>query len=395
MTVDQNTQHQSGVPADAGFATRAIHAGQDADPATGATIVPIYQTSTYTQLEIGKHRGFDYSRTINPTRIALEAQLAALEEAAHGIAFASGMAATSAIMNILSAGDHVIVGEDLYGGSYRLFTKVLSRYGLRFSFVDLRDPQALDAAQTPETKLIWVETPTNPLLRLVDIAGIAARRRPGQVFVVDNTFASPYFQRPLGLGADIVMHSTTKYIGGHSDVVGGVACTNTAELAATIRFHQNAVGGVPSPFDAWLTMRGAKTLKLRMRAHEENALAVAAYLASRDDVEAVHYPGLGSHPQHELATRQMFGFGGMLSFTMTGDYARVQRFVQRTKLFSLAESLGGVESLLCHPATMTHGSIPTAEREARGISDRLLRLSVGIEETEDLIADLRQGLDGA
>jgi cystathionine beta-lyase/cystathionine gamma-synthase len=376
-----------------GFSTRAIHAGQEADETTGATIVPIYQTSTYTQLEIGKHRGFDYSRTNNPTRQALEQQLAALEEASHGIAFSSGMATTSAIMNLLSSGDHVIVGEDLYGGSYRLFTKVLPRYGVEFTFVDARDLAAIDAAQTPKTKLIWIETPTNPLLRLFDIKAIAGRKRPGQILVVDNTFASPYFQTPLNLNADIVMHSTTKYIGGHSDVVGGIACTNNPELAATIKFHQNAVGGVPSPFDAWLTMRGAKTLKLRMKAHAENAQAIAEYLEKRDDVEAVHYPGLTTHPQHALAKQQMHGFGGMLSFTMRGDFDRVKRFVTKTHLFSLAESLGGVESLICHPASMTHGSIPAAERESRGISERLLRLSVGIEETDDLIQDIKQALD--
>jgi len=376
----------------AGFATRAIHAGQEADPTTGATIVPIYQTSTYTQLGIGEHRGFDYSRTNNPTRAALETQLAAMEQAEHGIAFASGMATTSAVMNLLSAGDHVVVGEDLYGGSYRLFTKVLPRYGLTFTFVDLTNPANLAAALRPETKLIWIETPTNPCLRLVDIAGIAAQRKPGQLLVVDNTFASPFFQRPLAHGADIVVHSTTKYIGGHSDVIGGVALTNHAEVAATIRFHQNAIGGVPSPFDAWLTMRGAKTLALRMRAHQANAIAIAEFLEQHADVEAVNYPGLSTHPQHDLARRQMEGFGGMLSFTLRGGMERVRRFVKETRLFSLAESLGGIESLLCHPATMTHGSLPPEERERRGIGNTLLRLSVGIEEGEDLIADLAQAI---
>jgi cystathionine beta-lyase/cystathionine gamma-synthase len=378
---------------DFAFETRAIHAGQAADPTTGATIVPIYATSTYTQLGIGEHRGFDYSRTINPTRVALEQQLAALEEAEFGIAFASGMAATSAVMNLLSAGDHVIVGDDLYGGTYRIFTKVLSRYGLTFTFVDLRDPQAVATAMRPETKLIWIETPTNPLLNLVDIEAVSRQRKPGQIVVVDNTFATPYFQRPLTLGADIVVHSTTKYIGGHSDVVGGVALTNNSELAATIRFHQNACGGVPGPFDAWLTMRGAKTLSLRMREHASNAQAVAEVLAGRKDVESVNYPGLSTHPQHALARKQMSGFGGMLSFTMSGDFERVQRVVKATRLFSLAESLGGVESLMCHPATMTHGSIPKEDRERRGISDRLLRLSVGIENAQDLIADITHALD--
>ena len=295
-------------------------------------------------------------------------------------------------MTLVASGDHVIVGEDLYGGSYRLFTRVLPRYGITFSFVDLRDPQALEAAQRPETKLIWLETPTNPLLRLVDISAIAARRRAGQILVVDNTFATPYFQRPLQLGADIVVHSTTKYIGGHSDVVGGFACTNNQALADSIRFHQNAMGGVPSPFDAWLTMRGAKTLKLRMQAHAHNAQAVAEYLAAHDDIQAVHYPGLSQHPQHALARQQMHGFGGMVSFVAHGGLERVKRFVKATRLFSLAESLGGVESLLCHPATMTHGAIPPDERAKRGIGDDLLRLSVGIEEPEDLIADLAHAL---
>ena len=375
------------------FETKAIHAGQEAEASTGATIVPIYATSTYTQLGIGEHRGFDYSRTINPTRVALETQLAALEDAEFGVAFASGMAATSAVMNLLSAGDHVVVGDDLYGGTYRIFTKVLTRYGLTFTFVDLRDPQAVTTAMRPETKMIWIETPTNPLLNLVDIASVAQQRKPGQLIVVDNTFATPYFQQPLHLGADVVVHSTTKYIGGHSDVVGGIAMTNDPELAATIKFHQNACGGVPGPFDAWLTMRGAKTLSLRMREHASNALSIAQTLAARADIESVNYPGLPSHPQHALAQAQMRGFGGMLSFTMQGNGERVKRFVKQTKLFSLAESLGGVESLMCHPATMTHGSIPKEDRERRGITDRLLRLSVGIENVDDLIKDLTTALD--
>jgi len=380
---------------EAGFATRAIHAGQDADPATGATIVPIYQTSTYTQTAIGEHKGFDYSRTINPTRLALERQLAALEEAEFCSAFASGMAATSAVMNLLSAGDHVVVGDDLYGGTYRLFTKVLSRYGLSFSFVDLSDLAAARAEIRPETKLIWAETPTNPLLKLSDIAALAALKSAGQILVVDNTFATPYFQQPLQLGADVVVYSTTKYIGGHSDVVGGAALTNDSALAESIKFHQNAVGGVPGPLDAWLVMRGAKTLAVRMREHARNAQAVAEFLSSRDDVAAVNYPGLPSDPGHALARRQMRGFGGMVSFTMRGPESRAFTFAKETKLFSLAESLGGVESLLCHPARMTHGSIPKEERERRGITDGLLRLSVGIEDAADLIADLRHALDAS
>jgi cystathionine beta-lyase/cystathionine gamma-synthase len=376
-----------------GFATRAIHAGQEADPTTGATIVPIYQTSTYTQSAVGEHKGFDYSRTINPTRLALERQLAALEEAAFCSAFASGMAATSAVMNLLSAGDHVVVGDDLYGGTYRLFARVLTRYGLTFSFVDLADAAATRAALRPETKLIWAETPTNPLLKLVDIAALAALKRPGQVLVVDNTFATPYLQSPLDLGADVVVYSTTKYIGGHSDAVGGAALTNDAAIAESIKFHQNAVGGVPGPMDAWLVMRGAKTLAIRMREHERNAQAVAEFLSSRDDVERVYYPGLPADSGHALAKRQMRGFGGMVSFVPRGPAERAFALAKATRFFSLAESLGGVESLICHPARMTHGSIPKEERERRGITDSLLRLSVGIEDAADLIGDLRQALE--
>ncbi len=375
------------------FSTKAIHVGQEADPATGATIVPIYATSTYTQEGIGNNKGFDYSRTINPTRVALERQLASLDNAEFCSAFGSGMAATSAVMNLLSAGDHVIVCDDLYGGTYRLFTKVLSRYGLRFTFVDMTDLAAVRAAVEPSTKLIWIETPTNPLLKIIDIAAITALRPAGGVVVVDNTFASPYLQSPLDLGADIVVYSTTKYIGGHSDVVGGAVVTRSKAIADVIRFHQNAVGGVPGPFDAWLTMRGAKTLALRMRQHEAGAHAVAEFLAARDDVAAVYYPGLSSHPQHAVAARQMRGFGGMVSFVPRGPASRAFAFAQNTTLFSLAESLGGVESLICHPATMTHGSIPKEDREARGITDSLLRLSVGIEDESDLIDDIKAALE--
>jgi len=387
------------------FSTKAIHVGQGADPATGATIVPIYQTSTYTQEAVGQHKGFDYSRSINPTRVALEAQLAALENAEYGCAFASGMAAESAVLNLLSAGDHVVVTDDLYGGTYRLFSRVLSRYGLEFTYVDMADLDAVRAAIKPNTKMFWVETPTNPLLKLIDIRAIAAichgevsnhaERSRGAIVVVDNTFASPYFQQPLSLGADVVVHSTTKYIGGHSDVVGGAALTNNKDLYETIKFHQNAVGGVPGPHDAWLTMRGAKTLALRMREHAKNAQAVAEFLQSHPEVERVYYPGLPSHPQHELAKRQMSGFGGMLSFTLKGPEQRAIDFAHRMKYFSLAESLGGVESLICHPARMTHGSIPKEEREKRGVTDGLLRLSVGIEDAEDLIEDLRGALEAS
>lgn len=377
------------------FSTKAIHAGQGADPATGATIVPIYQTSTYTQEAVGVHKGFDYSRTVNPTRVALEAQLAALEGAEYGSAFASGMAATSAVLNLLSAGDHVIVTDDLYGGTYRLFSRVLTRYGLEFTYVDMADADAVRAAVKPSTKMLWIETPTNPLLKLIDIraiADIAHGSNRDMIVVVDNTFASPYFQQPLTLGADVVVHSTTKYIGGHSDVVGGAALTSSKDFHDVIKFHQNAVGGVPGPHDAWLTMRGAKTLAVRMREHAKNAQAVAEFLEAHPEVQRVYYPGLASHPQHELAKRQMSGFGGMVSFTLKGPEQRAIDFANRMHYFSLAESLGGVESLICHPARMTHGSIPKEEREKRGVTDGLLRLSVGIEDIEDLIDDLRQAL---
>ncbi len=374
------------------FSTKAIHVGQGADPTTGATIVPIYQTSTYTQDAVGEHKGFDYSRTVNPTRVALEAQLASLENAQYGCAFASGMAATAAVLNILSAGDHVIVTDDLYGGTYRLFSRVLARYGLEFTYVDMANLDAVRAAIKPNTKMFWVETPTNPLLKLIDIRAMADLAADA-VVVVDNTFASPYFQQPLALGADVVVHSTTKYIGGHSDVVGGVAVMNDKDLYDVVKFHQNAVGGVPGPHDAWLTMRGAKTLALRMREHAANAMAVAEFLESHDEIDRVYYPGLASHPQHALAKRQMSGFGGMVSFTLKGPEQRAIDFAHRMKYFSLAESLGGVESLICHPARMTHGSIPKEEREKRGVTDGLLRLSVGIEDIEDLIEDLRSALE--
>lgn len=374
------------------FSTRAIHVGQDADPATGATIVPIYQTSTYTQSAVGEHKGFDYSRTINPTRLALEKQLASLEGGAHGYAFASGMAATSAVLNLLSQGDHAVVTDDLYGGTFRLLSRVLVRYGISVTYVDMSDIEAVRTAIRPNTQLFWVETPTNPLLKLIDIAAIAALKTGEQIVAVDNTFATPYFQQPLALGADVVVHSTTKYIGGHSDVVGGVAIVNDDAIADVIKFHQNAVGGVPGPNDAWLTMRGAKTLALRMQAHASNAQAVAEFLEAHPEVERVYYPGLRSHPQHELAKRQMSGFGGMVSFTLKGPQQRALEFAKRLRYFSLAESLGGVESLICHPARMTHGSIPKEDRERRGITDGLLRLSVGIEDVDDLLNDLAQTL---
>ncbi|MGA8840378.1 MAG: cystathionine gamma-synthase [Candidatus Aquilonibacter sp.] len=377
------------------FSTRAIHVGQEADPTTGATIVPVYQTTTYTQDAVGQHKGFDYSRTINPTRLALEKQLASLEGGAHGYAFASGMAATAAVLNLLSAGDHAVVTDDLYGGTYRLFSRVLNRYGLEFTYVDMSDVAAVRAAVRPNTKLFWLETPTNPLLKLIDIAALrhVADAAPGDIVVaVDNTFATPYFQQPLALGADVVVHSTTKYIGGHSDVVGGVAITNDDAIADVIKFHQNAEGGIPGPHDAWLTMRGAKTLALRMQAHARNAQAVAEFLEAHPEVDRVYYPGLPSHPQHALAKRQMSGFGGMVSFVLKGPPSRGLDFAHRLRFFSLAESLGGVESLICHPARMTHGSIPKEDRERRGVTDGLLRLSVGIEDIEDLLDDLGSAL---
>jgi cystathionine gamma-lyase len=376
------------------FATKAIHVGQDPDPATGATIVPIYQTSTYTQRAPGDHLGFDYSRTINPTRLALERCLASLENAKHGLCFASGMAAISATLDLLSSNDHVVVTDDLYGGTFRLFDKVLKRHGLTFTYVDASQPSEIAAALTPATRMLWLETPTNPLMKLVDIRGaVHACSSRGVLVVVDNTFATPFLQNPLDLGADIVVHSTTKYIGGHSDVVGGFAATNRDDAYQGMKFVQNAVGAVPGPFDCFLIMRGVKTLAVRMPAHERNARAVAEFLSSRQDVEKVFYPGLSSHPQHDLAKKQMRGFGGMLSFIPSGGAQRARAVARSTKLFSLAESLGGVESLVCHPVSMTHGSIPKEERDARGLSDALLRLSVGIESTADLIADLGSALD--
>lgn len=375
------------------FATRAIHAGQEADPATGATIVPIYATSTYTQAAVGEHKGFDYSRVSNPTRLSLETQLAALEEAEHCIAFASGLGAESAITSLLSAGDHVVVSDDTYGGTYRLFTRVLERFGMTFTFVDMTDHDAVRAAIRPNTKMLWIETPTNPMLRIIDIPALVALKPRGATVVVDNTFCTPFFQSPLALGADIAIHSATKYIGGHSDVIGGAAMTNDARIADDLRLLQKTLGATLSPFEAFLISRGAKTLALRMREHERNAHAIATFLAERDDVAQVFYPGLASHPQHELARTQMRGFGGIISMTLRGPESRALEVARRTKLFSLAESLGGVESLINHPARMTHGSIPKDERDRRGITDGLLRLSVGIESAHDLIADLRGALD--
>ncbi len=375
------------------FATKAIHVGQEPDPTTGATIVPIYQTSTFTQESPGAHKGFDYSRTVNPTRGALERCLASLENAQYGLCFSSGMAATAAVMNVCSSGDHVVVSDDLYGGTYRLFDKVLARYGMTFTYVDASLTQNVETGIHAATRMVWLESPTNPLLRLADISAVATLcKKHGVLLVVDNTFMPPYLQNPLALGADMVVHSTTKYIGGHSDVVGGFMATNKKALYEIVKFHQNSVGGVPSPFDCFLIMRGAKTLALRMREHDKNAHAVAEYLDGHPEVKTVYYPGLPSHPQHDIAKRQMRGYGGIVSFILKGASDRARAFACKTRIFSLAESLGGVESLICHPASMTHGAIPPDIREARGLDERLLRLSVGIEAQVDIIADLQQAL---
>lgn len=375
------------------FSTKAIHVGQDPDPTTGAVMTPIYQTSTYVQEGIGKHKGYEYARTGNPTRTALEACLASLENGRYGLCFASGLAAEMTVMNLLKQGDHVVVGEDVYGGTYRLFQKVMTKYGLKFSFVDSQDLANVEKAITKETRMLWLETPTNPLLRLVDIAAATKlAKSKGLISAVDNTFASPYLQNPLDLGADIVVHSTTKYIGGHSDVVGGALITNNTEIYDELKFHQNACGGVPGPQDCFLTMRGVKTLAVRMEQHQKNAMEIAKLLSKHEGLEKVIYPGLSDHPHHELAKKQMRGFGGMVSIVVKGGSQGAERFMTATKLFSLAESLGGVESLMCHPSTMTHGSIPKEDREARGIVDGLVRLSVGIEDVEDLLEDIKTAL---
>ncbi len=375
------------------FSTRAIHIGQAPDLSTGATIVPIYQTSTFTQEAIGKNKGYAYARSSNPTRTALETCLASLENGQHCLAFASGMAATSAVMMLLSAGDHVVACNDLYGGSYRVFTQVFERLGISYDFIDAREPQLIADACQENTRLVWLETPTNPLLRLVDIQAIVQAVQGRDLLVaVDNTFVSPYFQQPLDLGADLVVHSTTKYIGGHSDVVGGAIICNDSDLHQRLALIQNATGAVPAPFDAWLTLRGIKTLALRMQAHQKNALAIAGFLDSHPLITAVNYPGLPTHPQYALAQRQMSGFGGMMSFEVKGGLSAGKRVAESTQIFALAESLGGVESLIGHPATMTHAAIPAEQRRAIGLNDGLIRLSVGIEDSEDLIADLEQAL---
>jgi cystathionine beta-lyase/cystathionine gamma-synthase len=377
-----------------GFATRAIHVGQDPDPTTGAVIVPIYQTSTYAQSEVGVHKGYDYSRTANPTRAALESCLASLDSGRFGLAFASGMAAEDTVLHLLEAGSHVIASDDVYGGTFRLFHRVLERVGLCFTFVDATRTRNITDAIDERTRLIWLESPTNPLMKLIDIGAVAAAAHERGILVaVDNTFASPYCQRPLELGADLVHYSTTKYLGGHSDVVGGALVTSDAGLYEELKFLQNAVGGVPGPFDSWLVLRGMKTLAVRMRQHSANALQVACFLEQHSLVKRVYYPGLPSHPQHELARRQMVGgFGGMLSFEVRGGVEAAREVARRTRLFTLAESLGGVESLIELPALMTHASLPPERRAEVGIDDGLIRLSVGIEEGDDLVADLEQAL---
>ncbi|MSQ84993.1 MAG: cystathionine gamma-synthase [Myxococcales bacterium] len=378
------------------FATRAIHAGQDPEALTGAVVVPIYQTSTFAQPAPGQHLGHEYSRTSNPTRDALQVALASLERGSRAMCFSSGLAATHAIVALLDAGDHVVAMDDMYGGTFRQFDKVWRRHGITFTYTDLQDSAALDAACTERTKLLWLETPTNPMLKLVDIADLCKRAAAkGIVVAVDNTFATPALQRPLELGADLVVHSTTKYIGGHSDVVGGAAVVRDENLGNRLAFLQNANGATPGPFDSWLTLRGLKTLDLRMERHCRNAHAVAQYLQAHPRVAKVVYPGLPTHPQHALAARQMSGFGGMITVILDGDLACAQRFLSATRVFTLAESLGGVESLIEHPAIMTHASIPPERRREIGIDDALCRLSVGIEHVDDLVADLEAALVSA
>jgi len=385
---------QKALTPESGFSTRAIHAGQEPDPTTGAVTVPIYQTSTYAQEALGKHKGFEYARTHNVTRAALEGNLAALEGGAHGLCFASGLAATTALLQTLSSGDHVVAGNNLYGGTYRLFERVYRRLGLDFSYVDAARTGDFQGAMKPNTRLVFVETPTNPMMALTDLEAVAKiAHEKGAKLVVDNTFMTPYFQRPLSLGADVVLHSVTKYLNGHSDMVGGALVTSDPAMAEQLRFLQNASGGVPGPMDCWLALRGTKTLAVRMARHEENARVLADILARRVGPGKVFYPGLPTHPQHDLAKRQASGFGGMISFVPGDGSLEAGRAVfDRFRLFTRAESLGGVESLVCHPASMTHASVPRETRLSMGFADGLLRLSVGIEDVADLRADLEQAL---
>ena len=377
-----------------GLGTRAVHAGQEPEPLAGAVTMPIFQTSTYVQEALGRHKGHEYARVSNPTRDALERNVAALEGGTHGFAFASGMAAIDAVLTLLGTGDHVLCGENVYGGTHRLLEQVRSRTGLTFTFVDTSDVETVERAVRPATKLLFVETPTNPMMRIADLGALGALAAShGLLYAVDNTFATPVFQRPFEFGADIVVHSTTKYLNGHSDMVGGMVVTKREDLAERFAFLQKAVGAVPGPFDCWLVLRGTKTLTLRMHQHDRNGRRIAEWLAGDARVRTVYYPGLPSHPQHALACRQMSGFGGMISFE-TGSLEKARRVLERTRIFALAESLGGVESLIGHPATMTHAAVPKAMREGMGLTDGLVRLSVGIEDADDLVADLDQALTG-
>ena len=375
-----------------GFSTIAIHAGNEPDPTTGAVSVPIYQTSTYAQEGLGKHKGYEYARTQNPTRTALEKNIAALENARFGFAFASGMSATDATLKLVKAGDHVVLGDNTYGGTFRLFSKVLSNYGVEFDLADTSDISELEKAFKPNTKMVFVETPTNPVMTVTDLAAVSELSHArGAKVVCDNTFMSPYFQRPIEHGVDIVVHSTTKYLNGHSDSIGGFVALNDEQDAEWIKFVQNSVGAILSPFDSFLVLRGTKTLAVRMEAHDRNGRVVANFLAEHPNVQKVYYPGLTSHPQHELAKRQQSGFGGMVSFE-TGSLENAKKVLEGVKLCTLGESLGGVESLISHPATMTHASVPAEKRDKLGITDGLVRISVGIEDVEDIIEDLDQAL---
>jgi cystathionine gamma-lyase len=376
------------------FGTKAIHAGVHPDPTTGAIMTPIYQTSTYVQASPGKHKGYEYSRTQNPTRNALQQNLAALENGKHGLCFASGLGATDAVLKLLKPGDEVIAGNDLYGGTYRIFTKIFQNFGIKFHFISMDEVSIIEKYITSQTRLVWIETPTNPLLNIIDIDGVAAITKKHKLWLaVDNTFASPYLQNPLDMGADIVMHSVTKYLAGHSDVVMGALIVNDDELAQRLAFIQNASGAVTGPQDSFLVLRGIKTLHVRMQRHCENGRAIAHFLASHPKVSHVWWPGFETHPNHAIAKTQMRDFGGMISFTLKGDNLQdAIQTMEKVKVFSLAESLGGVESLCTHPATMTHASIPKAEREKAGLKDTLIRLSVGIEDVEDLIEDLKQAI---
>ena len=376
-----------------GFATRAVHAGQPPDPATGAIMTPVYLTSTYVQAAPGRHKGYDYSRSSNPTRAALEANLASLEGGKFGLAFASGLAAENTVLHLLSSGDHVVAARDLYGGSYRLLTKVWRQLGVEVSFVETSRREEIEPALRPNTKQLWIETPSNPLLTITDIGDACdIAHRHGVQVVVDNTFATPFLQRPLELGADIVVHSTTKYLGGHSDLIGGAVVTSNDEAFDRLKFLQNAIGAVPGPLDCFLVLRGTKTLAVRMKEHCANGMTVAGFLENHPEVQKVRYPGLESHPGHPIAARQMSAFGGMVSLELEGGLERNVRFTTKTRVFSLAESLGGVESLVGHPVTMTHASIPEEERSRGGLPDALVRLSVGIEDQKDLLEDLERAI---